>query len=44
MIRELFFDRIPVFHSDGKQRRDYIYVDDLIDLAIKVQCNEDLIV
>lgn len=40
MIRELFFDRIPVFHSDGKQRRDYIYVDDLIDLAIKVQCNE----
>ena len=37
MIRELFYDRIPVFHSDGNQRRDYIYVDDLIDLAIKVQ-------
>jgi len=37
MIRELYYDRVPVFHSDGKQRRDYIYVDDLIDLAIKVQ-------
>jgi UDP-glucose 4-epimerase len=37
MIRELYYDRTPVFHSDGTQRRDYIYVDDLIDLAIKVQ-------
>lgn len=36
MIRELFYDRVPVFHSDGNQRRDYIYVDDLIDLAIAV--------
>ena len=24
-------------HSDGEQQRDFIYVDDLIDLAIKVQ-------
>lgn len=37
MIRELYYDRIPVFHSDGNQRRDYIYVDDLISLAIAVQ-------
>lgn len=37
MIRELFYDRTPVFHSDGNQRRDYVYVDDLIDLAIAVQ-------
>lgn len=37
MIRELFYDNIPVFHSDGEQKRDYIYVDDLIDLAIAVQ-------
>lgn len=36
-IRELYCNRIPVFHSDGKQRRDYIYVDDLIDLAIRVR-------
>ena len=40
MIRELYFDRTPVFHSDGKQRRDYIYVDDLINLAILVQKGE----
>jgi len=40
MIRELYYDRTPVFHSDGKQRRDYIYVDDLIDLAIRVQHGE----
>ena len=37
MIRELYYDRVPVFHSNGEQRRDYIYVDDLIDLAIRVQ-------
>lgn len=37
MIRELFYDRTPVFHSDGSQRRDYIYVDDLVRLAILVQ-------
>ena len=37
MIRELYFNRTPVFHSDGNQKRDYIYVDDLVDLAIKVQ-------
>lgn len=37
MIRELYYNRTPVFHSDGNQRRDYIYVDDLIDLAIRVQ-------
>jgi len=37
MIRELFYNRVPIFHSDGKQRRDYIYVDDLIDLAILAQ-------
>lgn len=40
MIRELFYDRTPIFHSDGNQRRDYIYVDDLIDLAIKVQFSQ----
>ena len=40
MIRELYYDRTPVFHSDGNQRRDYIYVDDLVRLAIKVQEGE----
>lgn len=37
MIRELFYNRTPVFHSDGNQRRDYIYVDDLVRLALLVQ-------
>ena len=37
MIRELYYNREPIFHSDGNQRRDYIYIDDLVDLAIAVQ-------
>ena len=37
MIRELYFGRTPIFHSDGNQRRDYIYVDDLVNLALAVQ-------
>ena len=41
MVRELYYNRIPVFHSTGEQRRDYIYVDDLIDLAIAVQKSKD---
>ncbi len=30
MIRELFYNRTPIFHSNGEQKRDYIYIDDLI--------------
>jgi len=37
MIRELYYGRTPIFHSNGEQRRDYIYIDDLLDLAIKVK-------
>ena len=37
LIRELYYDRTPTFHSDGNQSRDYIYVDDLTDLLEKVQ-------
>ena len=37
IIRELYYNRTPVFHSDGNQSRDYIYVDDLTDLLLKVQ-------
>ncbi len=40
MIRELFYDRQPIFHSNGEQRRDYIYIDDLVRLAIMVQEGE----
>ena len=37
LIRELYYNRTPVFHSNGKQSRDYVYVDDLTDLLEKVQ-------
>lgn len=40
MIRELYYDRTPIFHSNGDQRRDYIYVDDLVRLALLVQQGE----
>ena len=36
MIRELYFNRVPTFYSNGKQSRDYVYVDDLLDLAVRV--------
>lgn len=34
IIRELLAGRTPVLHSNGQQRRDYVYVDDLIGLNI----------
>lgn len=37
LIREYYNDRSPVLHSDGTQKRDYVYVEDLIDLCVKVQ-------
>lgn len=37
IIRELFMDKAPILHSTGEQERDFIYVDDLIDLALKVR-------
>ena len=40
MVRELFYNRTPIFHSNGEQRRDYIFVEDLIDLAIAVQTSQ----
>lgn len=39
LIRELLNDRAPVLHHTGEQRRDFVYVDDLIDLALRVQDN-----
>ena len=40
IIRELYYGRTPVLHSTGDQQRDFIYVDDLIDLALKVSSAE----
>lgn len=37
MIRELYYNRQPMFYSDGKQARDYIYVDDLLELVYKAR-------
>ena len=37
MIRELYYDRTPNFFSDGKQARDYIYVDDLLELVYRAR-------
>lgn len=40
IIREFYKGSAPVLHSDGEQKRDFIYVDDLIDLALIVTaCN-----
>ena len=40
IIRELFNGREPILHSTGNQERDFIFVDNLIDLAILVLNNE----
>ena len=37
IIRELFEGRTPILHSTGEQKRDFVFVDDLIDLALRVQ-------
>ena len=39
IIRELFHGNAPVLHSDGGQKRDFIYVDDLIEMAMRVRGN-----
>lgn len=36
LIREYYHDRVPVLHSDGTQVRDYINVDDIVKLFIKI--------
>lgn len=36
LIRELFFGRQPELHSTGEQKRDFIYVDDLVSLSLKI--------
>lgn len=37
MIRELYYERQPIFHSNGEQRRDYIYIEDVLKMAIAAQ-------
>lgn len=40
IIREFLLGNKPVLHSDGEQKRDFVYVEDLIDLAILVSSSE----
>ena len=40
LIRRLYEGQPPILHSDGEQERDFVYVDDLIELAIRVQSGE----
>ena len=40
IIRELVNERVPVLHSDGTQRRDYVHVEDLMRLAMLVMTHE----
>lgn len=40
LIREYFYNRTPELHSNGEQARDFIFVEDLIDLALLVKNNE----
>jgi nucleoside-diphosphate-sugar epimerase len=35
IVRELKNDRSPILHSDGEQSRDYVYVNDVVDLIEK---------
>ena len=41
IIREFFKGNSPILHSTGEQKRDFVYVDDLINLAILVQKNKE---
>lgn len=36
IINELINNRIPILHSDGTQKRDYLYIDDLLNLLNKI--------
>lgn len=40
IIREIFKGNQPILHSTGNQKRDFVYVDDLIDLAIAASKEE----
>lgn len=37
IIREFFQGNQPILHADGEQRRDFVYIDDLVDLCLAVR-------
>lgn len=40
IVREYFRGNRPILHSTGEQERDFVYVDDLIELAVRVMKSE----
>ncbi len=40
IIKELNNNNTPILHSTGEQKRDYVYIDDLINLIIKIINNK----
>jgi nucleoside-diphosphate-sugar epimerase len=42
LIRELEAGRIPTLHSDGLQRRDYVYIADIVTLIVSLIRNPPL--
>ena len=43
LIKEFLTNGTPILHSNGEQRRDYIYVDDLLDICNIVMTNMNAI-
>jgi nucleoside-diphosphate-sugar epimerase len=41
IVRELKNGRSPILHSDGEQSRDYVYVNDVVDLIEKCLNRDD---
>jgi UDP-glucose 4-epimerase len=39
VIREILQNRQPIFHSDGNQKRDYVYIDDVNELNFLCMIN-----
>ena len=42
IINELHHNRAPLLHSNGEQKRDYVYIDDLLELIIKTIETSDI--
>lgn len=36
IIKQLLLDEKPILHSDGEQKRDYIYIDDVVSICKEV--------
>ncbi len=43
VIREILRNRQPIFHSDGNQQRDYVYIDDVNELNFQCMVNSNAI-